>query len=80
MRSRSASARRRSSVFTELGKLERTGFCDRIAIRTQIGSIRIKTGACSIRALVQQVALLPPLVSALQGGGLPPLADRVLHS
>jgi len=37
-------------------------------VRTQIGSIRIKTGANSIRALVQQVALLPPLVSALQGG------------
>lgn len=36
-------------------------------VRTQIGSIRIKTGANSIRALVQQVALLPPLVSALQG-------------
>jgi DNA-binding CsgD family transcriptional regulator len=35
-------------------------------IRTQIGSIRLKTGASSIRALVQQVALLPPLVSALQ--------------
>jgi DNA-binding CsgD family transcriptional regulator len=36
-------------------------------IRTQIGSIRQKTGAGSIRALVQQVALLPPLVSVLQG-------------
>jgi len=35
-------------------------------IRTQIGSIRLKTGASSIRALVRQVALLPPLVSALQ--------------
>ena len=49
-------------------------------IRTQIGSIRIKTGAGSIRALVQQVALLPPLVSALQGGGAARLAERVLHS
>ena len=41
-------------------------------IRTQIGSIRLKTGAGSIRALVRQVALLPPLVSALHGlvGGL----------
>ncbi|MBI3369935.1 MAG: helix-turn-helix transcriptional regulator [Burkholderiales bacterium] len=38
-------------------------------IRTQIGSIRTKTGAPSIRALVQQVAVLPPLVSALQGSG-----------
>ena len=42
-------------------------------IRTQIGSIRLKTGAGSIRALVRQVALLPPLVSALQGlaGAMP---------
>lgn len=38
-------------------------------IRTQIGSIRTKTGAGSIRALVRQVALLPPLVNALQGLG-----------
>lgn len=49
-------------------------------IRTQIGSIRIKTGANSIRALVRQVALLPPLVSALQGGGASRAAERVLHS
>lgn len=49
-------------------------------IRTQIGSIRIKTGANSIRALVQQVALLPPLVSALQGQGGGRPAERVLHS
>jgi DNA-binding CsgD family transcriptional regulator len=35
-------------------------------IRTQIGSIRQKTGARSICALVRQVALLPPLVSVLQ--------------
>ncbi len=34
-------------------------------VRTQIGSIRSKTGAGSIRALVQQVALLPPLVPVL---------------
>jgi DNA-binding CsgD family transcriptional regulator len=47
-------------------------------IRTQIGSIRLKTGACSIRALVRQVALLPPLVSALLGA--PHASDRVLHS
>jgi DNA-binding CsgD family transcriptional regulator len=37
-------------------------------VRTQIGSIRLKTGAGSIRALLRQIALLPPLVSALQGG------------
>ena len=54
-------------------------------IRTQIGSIRLKTGASSIRALVRQVALLPPLVSALQGlaGGLSSAssgAGRVLNA
>lgn len=38
-------------------------------IRTQIGSIRTKTGAGSIKALVRQVAMLPPLVSTLQGVG-----------
>jgi DNA-binding CsgD family transcriptional regulator len=37
-------------------------------VRTQIGSIRAKTGAASIRHLVQQVAVLPPLVGALRGG------------
>ena len=35
-------------------------------VRTQIGSIRAKTGAPSIRALVRQVAVLPPLVGALR--------------
>jgi DNA-binding CsgD family transcriptional regulator len=34
-------------------------------VRTQIGSIRAKTGAESIRALVRQVAVLPPLVNTL---------------
>lgn len=34
-------------------------------VRTQISSIRGKTGADSIRELVRQVATLPPLVSAL---------------
>ncbi|MBC7938793.1 MAG: helix-turn-helix transcriptional regulator [Chitinophagaceae bacterium] len=37
-------------------------------VRTQIGSIRAKTGAGSIRELVRQVALLPPLVGALRSG------------
>jgi DNA-binding CsgD family transcriptional regulator len=37
-------------------------------VRTQIGSIRSKTGAESIRELVRQVAVLPPLVSALRAG------------
>ena len=46
-------------------------------VRTQIGSIRQKTGAGSIRALVRQVALLPPLVSVLQSlPGLRAGADR----
>ena len=35
-------------------------------VRTQIGSIRGKTGAASIRELVGQVAVLPPLVGALR--------------
>jgi DNA-binding CsgD family transcriptional regulator len=38
-------------------------------VRTQVGQIRAKTGADSIRALVAQVARLPPLVSALRGAG-----------
>jgi DNA-binding CsgD family transcriptional regulator len=37
-------------------------------VRTQIGSVRGKTGAASIRELVRQVAVLPPLVGALRGG------------
>lgn len=37
-------------------------------VRSQIGSIRTKTGAESIRGLVRQVAVLPPLVSALRAG------------
>jgi DNA-binding CsgD family transcriptional regulator len=41
-------------------------------VRTQIANIRAKTGAESIRDLVQQVAVLPPLVGALrrQAGAL----------
>ena len=35
-------------------------------VRTQIGSIRVKTGKRSIKALVHQVAMLPPLVGALR--------------
>ena len=50
-------------------------------VRTQIGSIRAKTGANSIRELVRQVAVLPPLVGALRssaaafGGARMPLAS-----
>ena len=36
-------------------------------VRTQIGSIRAKTGAASISELVRQVAVLPPMVNALRG-------------
>ena len=39
-------------------------------VRTQIGSIRAKTGAESIRALVRQVAVLPPLVGALRSAAV----------
>ncbi len=35
-------------------------------VRTQIGSIRAKTGAESIRDLVRRVAVLPPMVSSLR--------------
>ena len=35
-------------------------------VRTQIGSIRAKTGTGSIRELVRQVAVLPPLVGVLR--------------
>lgn len=35
-------------------------------VRTQIGSIRGKTGAQSIRDLVRRVAVLPPMVSSLR--------------
>lgn len=36
-------------------------------VRTQLGSIRAKTGAQSLRDLVRQVAVLPPLVGILRG-------------
>ena len=39
-------------------------------VRSQIGSIRAKTRAESIRALVRQVAVLPPLVGALRSVAL----------
>lgn len=40
-------------------------------VRTQIGSIRQKTGAESIRDLVRQVAVLPPLMGVLRMGTCP---------
>lgn len=38
-------------------------------VRSQIGSIRAKTGAASIRELIYKIASLPPLMSALRNGG-----------
>jgi DNA-binding CsgD family transcriptional regulator len=38
-------------------------------VRTQIASIRAKTGVASLRELVQLVAVLPPLVGALRSVG-----------
>jgi DNA-binding CsgD family transcriptional regulator len=35
-------------------------------VRTQISSVRAKTGAGNIRSLLRQVAMLPPLVSGLR--------------
>jgi DNA-binding CsgD family transcriptional regulator len=35
-------------------------------VRSQIGSIRVKTGAQSIRDLVRQVSVLPPMLNALR--------------
>jgi DNA-binding CsgD family transcriptional regulator len=46
-------------------------------VRTQIGNIRQKTGAESIRALVQQVAVLPPLMGVLRGASVP--ADAAMQ-
>jgi DNA-binding NarL/FixJ family response regulator len=37
-------------------------------VRSQIGSIRTKTGTGSIGDLVRQVSLLPPMLSALRMG------------
>lgn len=37
-------------------------------VRSQIGSIRAKTGSASIRELVRQAAALPPLMTVLRAG------------
>ena len=44
-------------------------------VRSQVGSIRAKTGAQTIGALVRMVALLPPMVGALRRS-LPVAADH----
>lgn len=41
-------------------------------VRSQIGSLRQKTGAASIRALVRQIAVLPPVKSVLRAAGSVP--------
>ena len=50
-------------------------------VRSQIGSLRLKTGAESIRALVSQVAVLPPVKGALRknGAARSPAADFALR-
>ena len=51
-------------------------------VRTQIATIRFKTGAASIRALVRQIAQLPPLVGVLRGasaGMAPTLSEASRH-
>ena len=47
----------------EVATLHQVGLA---TVRTQIGNIRAKTGAGSIRSLVRQVAVLPPMVSSLR--------------
>ena len=49
-------------------------------VRSQIGSMRQKTGSASIRALVRQVAVLPPVKGALRvsRGAAAPRAERWL--
>lgn len=49
-------------------------------VRTQIGSIRSKTGACSIRALLHMVALLPPVASLLPDLAAEAAPRRMLHA
>ncbi|HEY4956402.1 MAG TPA: helix-turn-helix transcriptional regulator [Caldimonas sp.] len=39
-------------------------------VRSQIGSLRQKTGAASIRALVRQLAVLPPMKEVLRRNGV----------
>jgi DNA-binding CsgD family transcriptional regulator len=47
----------------EVARLHGVGLA---TVRTQIGAIRAKTGAESIRELQRQVALLPPMVGSLR--------------
>ncbi len=47
----------------EIAELNAVGMA---TVRTQVHSIREKTGTASIRALIHRVALLPPMVSTLR--------------
>lgn len=44
-------------------------------VRTQIGSIRAKTGTRSIRELIRRVTSLPPIVPMLHRHGMPAIAE-----
>ena len=49
-------------------------------VRTQIGMIRMKTGAPSIRELLRQVATLPPMMNVLRmGAGVDRRTERELQ-
>lgn len=45
-------------------------------VRTQVSSIRAKTGTENISSLVRMVAMLPPMVSALRQVSTASLASR----
>jgi DNA-binding CsgD family transcriptional regulator len=45
-------------------------------VRTQVGSLRAKTGSTSIRVLVSQVSMMPPLVGVL-GRAMGAAAERL---
>ncbi len=48
-------------------------------VRSQINSLRAKTGAASIPALVRQVAVLPPILGLLAGNDAPRAAPGTLR-
>jgi DNA-binding CsgD family transcriptional regulator len=52
---------------TEIARANRVGIA---TVRTQIGAIRNKVGARSIRDLQRRIASLPPMVSALRHASL----------
>lgn len=52
---------------SEPGALARRHGVSLATVRTQIASIRTKTGAASIRGLMRQLSVLPPIVGSLRG-------------